>query len=460
MIGITDAGNAKKDQNSGFRLEIFNFFIIILTVIIVLSLSAVIFKAHETYIEFIDATNEYIACREAAEDVHQASDDLTNFARSFAEHGNIADLQNYFKEANQDKNRDKALETIKRYDSANGNDSRLETAVARSVKLMDIEFYAMRLVLEADGVPDSEYPVEIKHTILKDEDKVLSPEEKYKKARSILNDDEYNAYKLDIYHNISVYTDYILSGTQDREQQNSRIFARYQNIQLILIILLLSILTINVTFTSIFIIRPLRKNSKLIVNQMSLPEKGATEMRTFARMYNEVLGKIKIHQEKLSYEASHDSLTGIHNRGVFDALYNDVDSTENLAFLIVDIDAFKEINDSFGHLIGDNVLKKVANLLHTSFRADDTICRIGGDEFAVILNGLNTENKEQLENKLAFIMRKISETSDDLPPFSLSIGAAFGSAKCSFKTLYKNADAALYDIKSTTKNGIKFYEDK
>ncbi|MBO4468356.1 MAG: GGDEF domain-containing protein [Clostridia bacterium] len=460
MSDIADVNKSEKDRNSGFRLEIFNFFIIIMTVAIVISLSIIIFKAHETYDEFLDATNEYIACREAAEDVHNASDYLTTEAREFAKGGDIAHMLNYFNEAKNEKSRDKALETIKRYDTTNGKDAHLEVAVDYSNQLMYIEYYSMRLRLEADGVNEAEYPEDVRNTALNAEDSALTAQAKREKAREMLSDKQYTEFKEKIYNNINTYTDNILIGTQSREQKNSKLFTRYQDVQIILIILLLGILTINVSFTFIFMIRPLRKSSKLIVNQMSLPETGATEMRTFARVYNGVLKKIKMHQEQLTYEASHDSLTGIHNRSVFDDLYQNLDTTENLAFLIVDIDAFKEINDTFGHLIGDKVLKKVANLLHMSFRSDDTICRIGGDEFALVLNGVTEESREQLDNKLDFIMRKVSETTDKLPPFTLSIGAAFGAANRPFKTLYKNADKALYEIKSTTKNGIKFYEDK
>lgn len=460
MANVAGTNNTGKDQNSGFRLEIFNFFIIILTVIIVITLSLVIFKSHETYNSFLDATNEYISCREAAEAVHEASDYLTTEVRAFAKTGDIIHMTNYFREANIDKNRDNALDTIKGYDNTEGNGAHLGVAVDYSKELMEIEYTAMRLRLEADGVSEADYPPEIKNVILEAADKALSSEEKRAQAQEILNNKRYSEYKEKIYNSISTYTDNILKGTQKREKDNSNVFTRYQDFQIVLIILLLGILTTNVSLTSIFMIRPLRKNSKLIVNQMSLPEKGATEMRAFARMYNNVLEKIKQHQEALTYEASHDSLTGIHNRSVFDDLYQEVTSTKDIAFLIVDIDNFKEINDTFGHLVGDKVLKKVANLLHASFRSDDTICRIGGDEFTVILNGLTEESQEQLDNKLDFIMRKVSQTIDDLPPFTLSIGVAFGSENLSFKALYKNADKALYKVKDGAKNGVSFYENK
>ena len=156
-----------------------------------------------------------------------------------------------------------------------------------------------------------------------------------------------------------------------------------------------------------------------------------------------------------------DALTRLNNRGQIDRFMDQVRYRENAPVIImmVDIDRFKEINDTKGHDIGDSVLKKVASVLHTSFRSGDIICRIGGDEFALILNGLSSEQKEQLENKLTFVMHKLGEADSDAPAFTLSIGVAFGSEKDNFKILYKKADQALYSIKTTSKNGIGFCEE-
>ena len=449
----------QKQIDSGFRLEVFNFFIIFLTVIITVSLTIIIFNAHKTYDEFRDATERYIECREAAEKIHTASDDLTAAVRGFVNTGERKYIDNYFKEAKEDKNREKALEAIKKYDSNQAHNDHLEAAVRYSMELMDVEYYAMRLVLEADEVPESSYHTEIKHTVLREEHKELSQDAKRKLARDMVYSSDYSSYKADIYSNISNYTTEILEGTQKDEENNKNLFEKFQSIQIILIIVLLGVLTLNVSFTSIFMIRPLRKSSKLIVEQMSLPERGATEMRTFARLYNKVLEKTKTHQAELSYEATHDSLTGINNRSVFDELYRTVHSTDDMTLLLIDVDTFKGINDTHGHETGDKVLQRVASTLHTSFRSGDVICRIGGDEFAVILNGVSAESKDQLNNKLSFVRDKLSGETGELPKFTLSIGVAFGDSGHSFKALYKNADIALYNIKTTTKDGICYFSE-
>ncbi|MBO4734551.1 MAG: diguanylate cyclase, partial [Clostridia bacterium] len=336
-------------SNSGFRLEIFNFFIIILTVIVTVALSIVVYKAHTTYDAFYEATEEYIACRTSAEQVHEASELLTNQVRAYTFTGDAVHLENYFNESTVTKRREHALKTIKEYVNDEDKSVFLENAVAYSNELMNIEYYAMRLRLEADNVSKDKYPDAVLRTELKPEDAALSGAEKTELAKNMVQDKTYDDYKDKIYRNVSLYTQDLLDGTRKRETENSKLFSKYQQIQMILIVVLICVLMINVAFTTIFLIRPLRKSTKLIVEQNSLPVKGTKEMRTFAILYNRALQKTKKQQEKLSYVASHDSLTGIQNRGVFDQMCRTLPDTEDITLVLVDIDAFKAINDTRGH---------------------------------------------------------------------------------------------------------------
>jgi diguanylate cyclase (GGDEF)-like protein len=92
-------------------------------------------------------------------------------------------------------------------------------------------------------------------------------------------------------------------------------------------------------------------------------------------------------EEQLRYASSHDQLTGLYNRMYFDEEYERVARTGNwpVAILMLDLDNMKETNDSYGHAAGDKLLQRAANVLRQTFRREDIVARIGGDEFAIII---------------------------------------------------------------------------
>ena len=109
---------------------------------------------------------------------------------------------------------------------------------------------------------------------------------------------------------------------------------------------------------------------------------GSYEFRYLAKTYNKMYEAFKQSIENLNYEASHDSLTGVYNRAGYDVVKQSLD-LKSTAVLIIDADNFKKINDMYGHLVGDQVLKKIEDALRAAFRSEDYICRVGGDEFWV-----------------------------------------------------------------------------
>ena len=133
-------------------------------------------------------------------------------------------------------------------------------------------------------------------------------------------------------------------------------------------------------------------------------------------------------------------------------------STDPLAFLIIDVDKFKLINDCYGHEIGDQILKKVAKHLSDTFRAQDYVARIGGDEFAVIMTNSTRELQPVIQNKVESMNQFLKKPDDGLPPISLSIGIAF-SDKGFPEELYRQADRALYQVKENGRCGCHFYDE-
>jgi diguanylate cyclase (GGDEF)-like protein len=132
---------------------------------------------------------------------------------------------------------------------------------------------------------------------------------------------------------------------------------------------------------------------------------------------------------------------------------------ENIALILIDIDYFKTVNDTLGHDGGDAVLKKVAGQLTKYFRSSDYACRIGGDEFAVILTNIDESLKQVVETKVISLREGMMDTQDGLPEITLSAGIAFSEPNLTSEGLFKHADSALYLVKESGRNGYRFYVD-
>lgn len=166
--------------------------------------------------------------------------------------------------------------------------------------------------------------------------------------------------------------------------------------------------------------------------------------------------------EKYKQLSEIDMLTDLLNRRAFqEQAQCNLKSSQTVAFMMLDIDNFKQINDSFGHDIGDQVIKTLATTLQNSFRSYDNIGRLGGDEFAVMLNH-GQMNKEQIMKKIVTFKQMLSQQIPDqktLLYFSVSIGIAYTNGETDFDKLYKCADIALYQAKEKGKDCVVFYNE-
>ena len=156
----------------------------------------------------------------------------------------------------------------------------------------------------------------------------------------------------------------------------------------------------------------------------------------------------------LQDQASTDGLTGLYNRKGYERLLEEIDP-QTTTLLLFDADRFKHINDDFGHEAGDRVLRKIGRALQENFRREDYICRIGGDEFAVLVQNADESLNDLILKKVSRINMTLSHVEDGLPTASVSVGAARGAADC--KTLFEHADAALYSVKAAGGRGCGFY---
>lgn len=181
----------------------------------------------------------------------------------------------------------------------------------------------------------------------------------------------------------------------------------------------------------------------------------------------EILEERLSHAEQAEYLAFHDVLTGLPNRALFNQLLiSDLQHAhrygKQLALLFLDLDHFKEINDSLGHDAGDELLQEVSLRLSRSIRESDTVARIGGDEFVILLTEISDQNQiTQIADKiLAEVSTPITIIGQEFH-ITVSIGIAqYPADGEDEETLRKHADVAMYHAKEEGKNAAKFYAEQ
>jgi diguanylate cyclase (GGDEF)-like protein len=183
----------------------------------------------------------------------------------------------------------------------------------------------------------------------------------------------------------------------------------------------------------------------------------------FVRTYTDISQR-KAAEDKVHYLAHHDDLTRLVNRIAFrerlqQAIGMARASGRGLAVLYLDLDHFKQINDTRGHDAGDRVLAEAAQRMCASVRTVDTVARLGGDEFAIILPFLDSqEAAAQLATRLVACLSEPYPMGEDALRIGVSIGIAiFPRDGATVDTLLQAADAALYDAKRSGRNTFRFY---
>ncbi len=159
-----------------------------------------------------------------------------------------------------------------------------------------------------------------------------------------------------------------------------------------------------------------------------------------------------------------DPLTKVYNRSagrqyIMKAL-SEMRPGETSVFMLLDLDHFKQLNDTLGHMCGDEALKDVAEILKSHFRRYDIVCRLGGDEFVVFIQRIPVEVLDRVITSLLKKMELVYEREGVKVAITISAGAALVPEHGStFEELYEKADRALYQVKNTTRNAYKIYEE-
>ncbi|MDX2254887.1 MAG: EAL domain-containing protein [Pseudanabaenaceae cyanobacterium bins.39] len=250
----------------------------------------------------------------------------------------------------------------------------------------------------------------------------------------------------------------------------------------------LAIATVIILIAIIFLIRTSRFTVNQIIKvaqkanaiskgdwQKPIAEIGATELRILARSFNQMSSQLQESFENIEYAASHDLLTGLPNRLSFlnaleaeIATLGNIANQENLeinlnnqfAVLFFDLDNFKRINDGFGHLTGDILLRDVAVRVQECLSEQDLLARFGGDEFTILLRHLNNPYQEAIaiSEKIIQALRQPFCISAGTFFISTSIGIALSNANHEYADSYlRDADTAMYNAKKAGKDRYAIY---
>ena len=184
------------------------------------------------------------------------------------------------------------------------------------------------------------------------------------------------------------------------------------------------------------------------------------ELAAVADAFNSMTRTILEQREQLSDYARRDSLTSLLNRGEFDIalaerIHSLIEGAPGFALLLGDVDHFKRINDTRGHVEGDAVLRRVAQVLQAEARASDLVFRYGGEEFALILNDAHLDTAVAVAERLRLaISDAFRRSADGAPAVTLSFGLALCNTPIAPEALIRAADRALYEAKASGRNRL------
>jgi diguanylate cyclase (GGDEF)-like protein/PAS domain S-box-containing protein len=208
----------------------------------------------------------------------------------------------------------------------------------------------------------------------------------------------------------------------------------------------------------------LRKDKTKIPVQVTVTSLDASANRTgFMFTAFDISERLRS-QEYIRHIATHDPLTGLPSRILFrDRLEMALSRTRRfgaqVAVLMVDLDNFKKINDTLGHHAGDEALKITAQRLEESVRKTDTVARMGGDEFMILLNDIRPESVDEVASEILKNLSQPLMLGSHEVYITASIGVSIATPESDVVSLFKRTDIALYKSKSEGKNQIHHYSD-
>lgn len=239
----------------------------------------------------------------------------------------------------------------------------------------------------------------------------------------------------------------------------------------IITVLVLIVTASGFFFLEKFILKPIAtvtqalKAKAIGIEGTNIPPSNLLETRDLIDAFSEMNKQVNARQVDLEYQALHDDLTGLPNRTLLldrlqQAIFTARREHSHIALLIMDLDGFKEVNDTVGHQIGDSLLEEVGVRLLMTIREMDTVARLGGDEFAILLPDLNEKQATNVASKVRQTLEEVFIVDDLRLYISASIGiAAYPEHGARAQTLIQRADVAMY-VAKRNKSGHAVYNPK
>ena len=429
-----------------------------ITIVMALIFIALCIQSEKEFKTLKHSTEQYLACEKAARQLEDGSDYLTEQVRLYASTGDVKYRDLYFREVSSTKRRENAIEYLKKYFDGTDGFKALQKAMNYSQKLMETEYYSMRLEAEGNEEDESTWPEEIKAVTLSEEDLQLLSYEKKQKAQQLVSGNQYQDSKNDITKSVSKCVNELIKQTRNEQGRATTIFSdMYLKLESGIIVLVIMMLIMCIGVRRL-IVRPLISYNESIQRGEIFPVIGAVELQNLAETYNKVYLENQETQKLIRHQAEHDSMTELLNKGSFEKLLKIYEEGNNpFALLLIDVDIFKSVNDTYGHAVGDALLKRVAFNLKNAFRSVDYVCRIGGDEFAVIMVEMTSDLQYTIKDKIAMVSEELARSEGEVPAITLSVGVAFSDRENPGEDIFKDADKVLYYVKENGKNGISFY---
>jgi len=160
--------------------------------------------------------------------------------------------------------------------------------------------------------------------------------------------------------------------------------------------------------------------------------------------------------QQLEYRATHDSLTGVFNRGAFIESATAALAQSETVLIVLDIDHFKRVNDDFGHPAGDAVIQAIVKCLGDILGRQCTIGRVGGEEFSVAWQNESLESAILVAQRLCDMVAQLRQAKPVDRPVTVSIGVSWSPPGTDFALAYGRADEALYEAKRNGRNQVRF----